>query len=187
MTTIEIIGYSLIIIGITIGITSIFFHGKFYGIQKSSRRIPNEYLRVKVICNLGEKEKLLMKKNKEILLDNQIPINKICFIFTQNFSYDVDRNKINPEYEMMLPLRTDNSGLFDSNAPIIEISKPENLIRVSVNEITFGHPYDSITFIKRMAKSTKKGLVIYLIDDVDNEVIRLVNLDEVVKQHNSQL
>lgn len=186
MTIAEYIGYSLIIIGATIGLTSLFFHGKFYGILKSNRRIPNEYIKVKVIVDLGEKEGLAMKRNKEILLDNQIPLNKICFVIKPIFSYDIDKNKINPEYEMMLPLRTDNSGLFDRNAPIIEISKPENLVRVSVNNY-YGHPYDNINFIKQLAKTTKKGIVICLENDVDDEIIRLINLDEVVEQHNSQL
>lgn len=49
-------------------------------------------------------QKELITKNRNLLLDNQVPINKIRFVFQPSFEYDVDKNVINPIYDVMIPI-----------------------------------------------------------------------------------
>jgi hypothetical protein len=165
-------------------------------VKLKKRYSPNEYQRIKMgSFKLTEEQRILVARNQEVLLLNQIPLAKIRFVFLPFFTYDVDKNEINPCYETFIPLRKDGSGLFDKNAPIIEIDKPKNLIGVSVNTYEVD---DNYAFIKKIAKNSKKGIVIFLVDEiigglrgfsdekthyyssVDADRLRLINLDEAV-------
>lgn len=137
--------------------------------------------------------KQLVKYNKELLLNNQVSINKVRFVFQPVFTYDINNDIINPKYDIMLPINGDN-GLFVKNKPIIEINKPENIISVSVNTYKVDDNYD---FIKLMQKKSKRGIVILLADEmtilnkkeelyhfsVESEYIRLINLDDAIIQY----
>jgi len=140
---------------------------------------------------LTEKQRELIKYNRNLLLDNQISLNKIRFVFSPNFIYDKDNDVICPEYTIMLPLRETN-GSFDNNSPIIEINKPQNLVNVSVNNYKVYD--DNYLFLRQLTRNTINGIVIYLADNVitshnneemdyncsvDSDIIRLINLDEV--------
>lgn len=135
--------------------------------------------------------KTLINTNKQLLLDNYVPINKIRFVFQPTFAYDVDNNIVNPKYDILLPING-NNGLFANDHPVIEINKPKNLIRISVNNYSVDNNYE---FIKHLAKNTKRGVVIMLANEVvthldgsevpyefsvDSEVLRLINLDDVI-------
>jgi hypothetical protein len=122
---------------------------------------------------------------------NQVPLDKIRFVFNPCFTYDADKNIVNPKYEIFIPLRKDGSGLFDNKAPVIEFNKPEKLMMVSVSNYKVDDNYD---FIKQMVKKSKRGVVIFIADDttflnepyhysVDTEVIRLINLDEAIEYY----
>lgn len=143
----------------------------------------------------GDWQKDLINKNRQLLLDNQVPINKIRFVFTPIFTYDIDNNIINPKYDVMLPINGSN-GLFAKNAPLIELNKPKNLISVTVHNYKVEDNYE---FIKLMAKKTKRGLVYFVVDEmvddffkkekkhyysgVDAEIIRLINLDDAIEYY----
>ncbi len=149
---------------------------------------PNEYKRVvKIPVMIGERERVLIKHSRDILSFHQVPLEKIRFVFTPSFTYDIDKNMVNPEYEMMLPLRKDGSGLFNPKEPVIEIGKPVNFVTITVNEY---HVDDSYDFIKQMVKNTKRGVVVYISVDallsIDGNMIWLSNLDDEVKKHNEQ-
>jgi len=135
-----------------------------------------------------DSHKELIKANKQLLLDNQVPINKIRFVFQPTFTYDVNNNIINPKYDIMLPING-NTGLHAKDHPIIEINKPNiKMIRVNSYDVD-----DNYEFIKNLIKKSKLGVVIMLANEVvtlfdgreeqyffsvDSEVIRLINLDE---------
>jgi len=162
------------------------FTSKFPFLKFKKRDTPYEYVRVPTNSTiLTEREKVLIRKNKELLSLNQIPLNKIRFVFKSTFTYDVDNNIINPHYETFLPLRKDGSGVVDSNAPIIEINKPKNLLKINVDTYKTD---DSYALIKQMVKKSKKGVVIFLADNTVSlhdertplsEVLRIFNLDEI--------
>jgi len=169
------------------------FIPQFPFVKFEKRHSPNEYLRVKTgECKIGDTFKVLMKKNRDLLLLNQVPINKVRFIFHPCFTYDIDKDIINPPYDIFIPLRKDGSGLFDKNAPVIELNKPNKLKIISVDNYKVN---DNYAFIKEMIKNSKRGVVIFLADEVskdfkgndmfyrsevDSEVLRITNLDEVV-------
>lgn len=143
----------------------------------------------------------LIARNRKLLLDNQVPITKVRFVFQPSFHYDVDKNVVNPKYNEMLPI-DGNTGLFVKDAPVISIGKPEKLITVNI----LGYKVDdNYAFIKGMLKKTKRGLVIFIVDElvydlfnhnngvrthyhfgVYTDSIRLVNLDAVVEHYQSQ-
>jgi hypothetical protein len=167
---------------------------------EKKRNAPNEYVK---ITEGNDKTKplhpellALVKKNRDLLLLNQVPVNKIYFVFSPMFTYCLDDNTVNPKYEIFAPLRDDGSGLFDNTKPIIEVNKPSNIVSVCVNCYRVE---DNYAFIKAMAKKSKRGIAIFVCEDeevlsllgkhiyracVDDEFLRLINLDDVVEQHN---
>jgi hypothetical protein len=169
------------------------FTSKFPFLKFKKRDTPYEYVLIftQNLTILNEKEKVLIRKNKELLSLNQIPLNKIRFIFKPTFTYDVDHNIINPHYETFMPLRKDGSGFFDDNAPVIEINKPKNLLKLAVDTYRTN---DSYAIIKQMVKKSKRGVVIFIADytvslhdertspyeySVDGEVLKIFNLNEI--------
>lgn len=144
---------------------------------------------------MNAKFQKLVKKNRRLLLDNGILLNKIRFVFQPCFTYDVDKDEINPKYTLMLPI-DGNTGLFKKGVPELTIDKPEKLISVSVYSYSIEDNYE---FIGKTLKNTKRGIVMFLADETDNEfrtneemphifgvdteVIRFANLDEEVEKY----
>jgi hypothetical protein len=167
------------------------FISEFPYVKFKKRYSPNEYKRFDNSVELNQKSKDMIKTNRDLLSLNQVPLDKIRFVFNPCFTYDVDKNIINPKYETFIPLRKDGSGLFDNKAPVIEFGKPEKLMMVTVLTYKVDDNYE---FIKEMIKKSKRGVVIFIADDttffneqyqfsVDSEVIRLVNLDEATEYY----
>jgi hypothetical protein len=169
-------------------------------VKFEKRYSPNEYK--KVISNDKDTQfykdfMKLIKKNRDLLISNQVPLNKIRFTIQPCFIYDIDNDVVNPTYEMFLPLRKDGSGLFDNNAPVIELNKPKNLMLVNVRSYKVD---DNYTFIKQMTKNSKKGVVIFIVDkkidvmngrqesyysSVDSEILRIADLDMAIAEYES--
>ena len=140
-------------------------------------------------------QKELITKNRNLLLDNQVPINKIRFVFQPSFEYDVDKNVINPIYDVMIPIDGE-TGKVKKEHPEISIGRPHNLICVPLFTHKVENNYD---FIKHMVKNTKRGIVIFIIEEehgelfsgyfekhhfsVDTEYICLINLDDAVEYY----
>lgn len=140
---------------------------------------------------ISESLKTLINTNKQLLLDNHVPINKIRFVFQPIFTYDIDNNIINPKYDILLPING-NNGLFAKDHPVIEINKPKNMIKIPINSYCVE---DNYKFIKHLVKNSKLGVVIMIANEVvthldgseilyefsvDSEVLRLINLDDVI-------
>jgi len=135
-------------------------------------------------------EKNLIKKNQNLLLDHGVPIGKIRFVFHPQFTYDIEKNVINPVYHAFFPLNG-NTGLFAKNEPVIEVGKPDKLMMVVVDSYRF---IDNYEHLKMELKSSKRGIVIMIADEiiptvtgpdvykfcVDDEIIRYANLDKKV-------
>jgi hypothetical protein len=142
--------------------------------------------------HIDAKEKRLIRDNQNLLLENGVPINKVRFVFEPIFTYDIDKNTINPVYHVMLPING-NNRLFAKEEPVIEIGKPKNLITISVGNYCTD---DNYAYLKKILKRSKKGVVIFIADEkvndlftgaptpykfsVDCEVIRFANLDAAV-------
>lgn len=140
----------------------------------------------------------LVKKNKTLLLNNQVPISKIRFVFQPTFTYDIDKDVVNPKYLIMLPTDEKN-GLFVKDAAIVEIGKPENIIRITVKNYRTD---DNYAYLKTILKYCKKGIIIYIGENndinyftgeaephkfsVDCDVIRFANLDEEIQIYKNQ-
>lgn len=118
-----------------------------------------------------------VKEYRKILLENQVPINKVRFVFKPTFTYDVDNNVVNPKYNIMLPI-DQNTGIMSSNHPIIEIGKPEHLITVSVKTYKY---LDNFALLKERLKKNSRGIVIY---QIDYDAVRFADLDEEVLNYN---
>jgi len=167
------------------------FLNKFFGFLKQKKYKSNKYTRVDICDDVSDDFRELIKKNRMLLSDNGVNLNKIRFIFQPTFTYDIDRDSVNPQYTVYLPLRNDDSGLFDKNAPVLEIGKPQNIVTGTVNNYKFE---DNYAFIKELTKKTKRGIAIYIIEHtdaldcfgnkfsyeygVDSEMVRLRDLDE---------
>lgn len=142
----------------------------------------------------------LVAENKKLLLDNQVPIGKIRFVFSPMFDYDVDKNIINPVYDVMIPVDA-KSGKSVKNAPEISVNKPHNLIKIPVETFSVNDNYE---FLKTLLKKSKRGLVIFIVDEmvasylidkgiplryhfsVDTDCIRIANLDAVIERYKCQ-
>ena len=154
---------------------------------------PTQYENFTIGCDaldMGQDFKLLIKKNRDLLSFNGINLNKVRFVFTPTFQYDLDADIINPNYVLLVPVG--KNGLFKKTPPIIEINKPQNIATVTVNNYKFE---DNYAFIKELTKKSKRGVVIYIIEHqdavdmmgnkfsyefgVDSEMIRLRDLDEI--------
>lgn len=167
------------------------FLNRFFGFLKQKRYQSNKYQSVNVGGDNSDDFRELIKKNRNLLSDNGVNLNKIRFIFQPTFTYDIDRDCVNPQYSVYLPLRNDDSGLFDKHAPLLELGKPANLVTGTVNNYKFE---DNYAFIKELTKKTKRGIAIYIIEHqdaidclgnkfsyeygVDSEMVRLRDLDE---------
>ena len=126
-----------------------------------------------------EKQKEMIKFVTGILSVNQIPINKIRFVFMPSFLYDIDKDKINPVYQIMMPK---NEGR--KKRPILEIDKPKNSFTVRINKYVDIDDYETI---KPVVMSSKKGVVMY-IDEINFEgVVGACNLDACIDDHNQLL
>ena len=85
----------------------------------------------------------LIKKNQNLLSDHGVPIGKVRFVFHPTFTYDVDKNVINPVYHAFFPMNG-NTGLFAKNEPVIEIGKPDKLIMIIVDSYKFNDNYEQL-------------------------------------------
>lgn len=150
------------------------FTSKFPFIQKTKI----SYLKFEIGDNNELRDfQILIKKYRTLLLENQVPINKIRFVAQPTFMYDIDKDVINPKYHVMLPIDK-KTGVMNANYPIIEINKPEKIITISVNTYKYK---DNYKLLKEKLKGTKKGIVIYYID---YDTIRFSILDEEVEKYN---
>ena len=121
---------------------------------------------------------ILIKDYRKMLLENQIPINKVRFVFQPTFTYDIDGDVVNPKYTVMLPVDI-KTGAFNNNYPTIEIGKPKNIMMISVKSYMY---QDNFAFLREKIKKTKRGIVMYRpIDTFDNRM-RIADLDEEVSQ-----
>jgi len=119
----------------------------------------------------------LVKKVKAVLSESRIPLNKIRFIFEPTFLYDIDANKINPVYTIMMPK---NPGR--KKKPIIEVDKPANCFTIKFSEFV---DIDDAETIKPVVMSSKRGVVMY-IDEKNfnfNYSVGAVNLDASIAFH----
>lgn len=151
-------------------------------VKFKKRYSPNEYRRINVgDGQFGDDFKELLKKNKDLLFKNNINLNKIRFVFTPAFTYDIEKNVINPKYTVIIPLRTDGSGLYDKDAPLIELKKPKKLVYGTVKTYKIRDNYE---FIREMIRDSRRGVVIYINKKTDYEFgvdthqLRIKNLDE---------
>jgi hypothetical protein len=139
----------------------------------------------------NKKQEELIRKNRNLLLEHRVPINKVKFVFAPSFEYDVDKNEVSPVYHVMLPING-NNGLFAKGEPVIEVGKPRNLMLVNVGSYKFDDNYE---YLKGLLKTAKRGIAIFIADEeitdldipykfsVDDEVIRLANLDTAVEHY----
>jgi len=144
---------------------------------------------------LDARMQTIVSQNKKMLLEHGVPINKVRFVYQPSFTYDIDKNVVNPKYVTMIPINN-ATGLFVKGEPVIEMGKPENLITINVDSYKTEDNYE---FLKQEIKRNKRGIVIFIVDEmvngyftgepqpykfnVDTEVIRFANLDEKIKQH----
>lgn len=158
-------------------------------------KVPSLYEKHRMNDGVITKEmKLLIKRNKQLLLDNQISIKKIRFVFSPSFTYDIDKDIVNPEYEVMIP--TDGRGIYMSSLPEISINKPKNFIRIIVKNFMTADNYE---LLKNVVESSRKGIVIFITDEtitlfkdygdipyefgVYTDVIRFADLDEHINEY----
>lgn len=141
-----------------------------------------EYTAITVGNDFSDGFDELVKKNKNLLSDHGINLNKVRFVHTPVFMYDTDKNTLNPTFVAMLPSK--------KNAPIVEVGKPKNVFEIKVIEHKVG---DNYKFIKYLVDNTKRGVVIYikryenairydgtkfLVEEgVDKEILKLIDLD----------
>lgn len=132
---------------------------------------------------LTEVEKKQIKTAKDLFTRNEIPINKVRFVFDFKFTYDVDKDIVNPKYTVLVPRKKKKD-----NHPI-EIGVPENLMTIEMG--VYQTDYDDYNNVRSIIKNTKKGVVIKLnhIDQfsgLDHDIL-MANLDGAIEFHkNSQ-
>ena len=128
---------------------------------------------------LTEVEKKQIKNAKELFTRNEIPINKVRFVFNFTFTYDVDKDIVNPKYTVLVPRKK------KKNNHAIEIDMPENLMTIEMG--VYQTDYDDYNNVRSIIKNTKKGVVIKLnhIDQfsgIDHDIL-MANLDKAIEFH----
>lgn len=127
-------------------------------------------------ANLMSKEqKELLKSCRRILIDNKVPLNKIKFVFETQFTYDIDKNTVNPVYKQLVP----NS----SKHHIIEIGVPQNTMTIFLGE---NRTYNNYELLKDLLRKSKRGIAMLVDTDYD-DVMWLANLDVAVQFYNTQI
>jgi len=126
-----------------------------------------------------EKQKELIKFIKGILSVDQVPINKIRFVFAPLFFYDIGNDKVNPIFQILLPEKYNSK----KDRPIIEIGKSEKTIPIRFSE------YVDIddNLIKLVLKHSKKGIVMYINENYFNGTVGIVNIDTVIEYYNQTI
>lgn len=144
----------------------------YFKIEKSGyeRIVMNDHERT-------DHQKEMIKFVKGILSVNQIPTNKIRFVFTPSFLYDIDNDKINPVFTIMMPKNFGGR----KKRPIVEIGKPENSIKISFSDYV---DIDDTDIIKPVVKASKKGVVMYIDELTFNGIVGAVNLDACIAEYN---
>ena len=127
-------------------------------------------------CDLLTKsQKELLESCKKVLTDNKVPLNKIRFVLEPSFTYDIDKNIINPPYKRLVS----NCNKY----PVIEVNKPKNIMTIIVGEY---RTYNNFLVLKEMIKNSKRGLVV-LANEIDyQDMIGIVNLDDAIEFYNKQ-
>jgi len=128
---------------------------------------------------LTDHQKEMIKFVRGILSVNQIPINKIRFVFAPTFLYDIDKNEINPVFQLMIPKYP-----FRRKKGIIEIGKPLNTISIKFSDFV---NIDDDEIIKPVVKASKKGVVMYIDEATFNGIVGACNLDTCIKHYNQTL
>lgn len=118
---------------------------------------------------LTSKQRELIKFINGILSVDNISINKIRYVFTSSFLYDIDNNKINPVYQVMKPI---NFGR--KKKPDIEIGKPENSITITFEEFV---NIDDFEIIKMFMNLNKKGVVMYINENDFHRFVGIIGLN----------
>jgi len=126
---------------------------------------------------LTEHQKEMIKFVKGILSINQIPTNKIRFVFVPTFLYDIDNDKINPVFTIMIPKKLG----WRKKKPILEIGKPKNTIPIKFIEYVDIDDYERI---KPVVKASKKGVVMYINEQTFHGIVGACNLDATIEYHN---
>jgi len=145
---------------------------------------PEDY--ITIVMNgdkLTAEQKAQIRIARELLLYHRIPLNKIRFVFSRTFTYDVDTDVVNPEYIVKQPKRK------HKNVYPIEIGKPENLMSISVGY--YQTDDDDFENVRAIIKKTKKGVVITLdvskTHDNFEYAVLMANLDSAIEFHKNIL
>lgn len=118
---------------------------------------------------MSKEQKELLKRCKRVLIDNKVSLNKIRFVFEPSFTYDIDKDIINPIYRQLVPK--------NKKSPIIEIGVPRNVMKIYLGEYC---ALDNFFILKGMLKKTKVGVVV-LVTEIDYyDTIYIANLDDAV-------
>jgi hypothetical protein len=134
------------------------------------KKKPIEYEAVSfAVNNMTEEQINMVKSYKKIFAENQINLNKIRFVFDTSFTYDVDNNLINPEYQTLQPKKK------RKNAPVIEINKPQNLMTIYLGE---NRTFNNVELLKQYVKKSKRGIVILACNEDVEDVMWFTNLDD---------
>jgi hypothetical protein len=139
---------------------------------KFQKKFKSENYKIITLNNnkLTNNQITLIKSCKNILLENQIQLNKIKFVCEQSFMYDIDNNVINPKYQRMIPIKI-------KRKPIIDISKPQNIMTIFLGENRTDNNFE---LLKKLTKNTKKGIVMLANNSDLNDVMWLANLDNAI-------
>jgi hypothetical protein len=124
---------------------------------------------------MSKQQKEQLKSCRRLLIDNGITINKLKFVFETQFTYDIDKNSINPVYRQLVP----NSKKHHT----IEIGAPQNIMTIFLGE---NRTYNNYVLLKDLVGKSKRGVAILVDIDFD-EVMWLANLDDAVQFHNTQI
>jgi hypothetical protein len=139
------------------------FIKKFIDYVRGSGNVTYSPVLVNNTCNADT-----VKKFRNLLSDNGVNLNKVRFVTGASFSYDIDKNEINPTYVVMMPSV--------KGAPIIEIGRPDNVIRLFLADYIVE---DNYSFLREAAKNTKKGIVLNTNYPLNGRVLNLIDLDGV--------
>jgi hypothetical protein len=134
---------------------------------KFVKKVSGDYFTIEVTQKAySSKEKEIIKLCKNRLLNNGVPINKIRFVLSDVFVYDIDKNLIDPPYKKLVP--------FNSSLPMIEVGKSPNVMTIVLG---LNKTYNNYGLLKQAVKNTKRGIVV-LATQTDYEVeLLMANLD----------
>jgi len=147
--------------------------------------------------NISNEQIKLQNKNYKFLKSKGVLKDKVRFVLTPCFTYNISNNEINPEHRIKIPIM--DNGLIDRSTDVIDLDRDKNESTIMICVLT----YENINWelLSYKINNSIKGFVFFIHEkekylnifgeesiysqSCSDYRIRYINLDEEILKHSS--